>query len=246
MHKFIVSWLKQMTWIGALAALPVATSAAPVVCPGSAECNGNSYSATYTQTDSNTWQVQVDVDVLGSIYAAPGSYLLSALAIKNVSGSDIANASLVSAPTDDFAFYAGELNNGGAICGNDKNAGTKICAWAGDGKGAELALGHTLSFVFQFDSPAVADSIHLKYQYLAWDAKKQEWKKWGSLGSFDIPLLAQCTNGDCEPDPCTRGGCGDVPLPASAALFGAGIIAFRMTRGRRRASRSARSTPRPT
>lgn len=240
MHETIVSWIRRTACIVSLAALPLAANA--MSCPGDAACN--SYTATYTSVDSDTWQVRVDVGV--GDYALTGNYLLSALAIKNMTGSPISNASLFSAPSGDpFNFYAGELSNGGGICGNDSNPGTKMCAWAGDGKGATLVAGQTLSFIFQFDAATIGDSLHLKYQYLEYDKKKGQWKKSGSLGSFDIPLVAFCANGNCEPDPCangsceppepcTNGNCGNVPLPASTALVGIGLVAIGFARGRRR------------
>lgn len=226
MNKFVASWMRRAAFVVAsLAALPITANATS--CPGDSACNGNSYTATYTQIDLDTWTIQIDVNVLSSYTGTLGSDKLTALAIKPA-GTNITNGSLVSSPGDLFSYFDTGLNNGGGGGCGGGDAGF-LCAGAGAGAGATVEQDDVLSFVFQLDAESLGTITHLKYLYI--DASG---KKVGSLGSFDIPLLSRCTNGDCEP--CTDGNCGDVPTPASAALLGIGLVAFSLVRSRRRAS----------
>lgn len=241
MHPPVARWLRRFTCAAGFAALAASAHAAPISCPEDGKCNGNSYTATYTNVADNTWQVQVDINVLSSYSGTLNSDRLSALAIKPA--TDVTNVSLLSHPGG-YSLLLNELNANGCQGGDSGS----LCAAAGTGNGVSFDAGDTLSFVFQFDTASIGDSIHLKYLYLGWDQKKKKWSKVGDLGSFDIPLLAACTNSNCEPDPCTNGNCeppdpctdgncSSVPLPASPALMGIGLVAFGFARRLRRVLR---------
>lgn len=212
MPKALISWIKSAAFVAGLVALPAAANAVTVTCPGDPVCNGNAYTATYSQVDADTWRIEIDVHVLGTYTGTLGSDKLSALAIKP--DASWSNGSLYSAPVGAaFAFHDGGLNANGC----QDNGNGFLCAGAGSNQGITLVKDSVLKFIFQFDAPTLGGLVHLKYDYI--DSKG---KKVGALGSFDMTM--------------TETGEFNIPTPASAALLGAGLLVLGLTRSRRQPS----------
>lgn len=206
----------------ALVALAPSAKATPIYsCSDASLCNGNAYALVVDSLGGNTFQLTLDIEVLGTYTGHKWTDLVNSIEIKDFTAGTLSNISLVSAPGGLSLWNSpvgNELNANGCMGGS---AGNRLCVQAkSPSLGASFTQGDILSWTFQFDSTAdVGTTTHIKYRYV--DAKG---KKVGSLGSWDI------TDQRIRKE-------SPVPEPVSASMVGAGLLSLGCFFLRRKATR---------
>jgi hypothetical protein len=195
----------------ALVALAPAAKATPIYsCGDASACNGNEYALVVDSLGGNTFQLTLDIHVLGTYTGTKWTDLVNSVEIKDFTSGTLSNISLVSAPGGLSLWnnpVGNELNANGCAGGS---AGNRLCVEAkSPSLGAAFTVGDVLAWTFQFDSTAdVGTTTHIKYRYVSAKGKKV-----GSLGSWDIT-----DQGKGKQPP--------VPEPVSATLVGVGLLSL--------------------
>ncbi len=213
-----------------------AVQATVFTCPDPTKCNGNTFAVSTANLGSDLFAITVAIDTTGYTGGAPAG--LGAIGIKSftnsatydlagfmTTGGDVANSSVP------WILEKSELNANG--CGDSPAAGAaRFCA--SNITPFRFTAGDILNFVFKVQLPSggtINNTVHLKYLFLEQDIDAgtriggseyiDDWKKAGSLGSFDI------ANG---------GGTGvseeGVPEPSTFALLGGSLVALGLLRRR--------------
>ncbi len=210
--------------------------AAAFTCPDVALCNGNTFAVSTASLGSNLFAITVSINTTGYTGGAPAG--IGAIEIKSFTNSatyDLAGftttGGLVSNSSIPWVLQKSELSANG--CADSAASGTsRFCA--DNIAPFRFTAGDNLSFVFKVQLPSgglINSTLHLKYLFLKQDIDSgtgiggseyiDDWKKAGSLGSFDI------ANG---------GGTGTaeepVPEPSTFALLGGSLIALGLLRRR--------------
>jgi hypothetical protein len=202
--------------LGSLQAAPIFSCPATV-----AECDGNEYAVSELSNIGNTFQLELDIHILGTYTGNQFTDFINTVQLKTFASGTITNTSIVSAPGGLSLWNVlspDELNAGG--CAGGSGGTVRMCDQAkSPSLGAAFGVGDTLSWVFRFDTTGSLNSTaELKYRYL-----DSEGGKVGSLGSYNIAI---------QPG---KGTNSTVPEPVSLSLVGVGLIAIGWLRRRRRA-----------
>ena len=196
--------------LGALLMLPARGFAGPLFgCTAGTDCNGNAYAVSVVSHVGNTYQLELDIQVLPTYTGNQWTDTVEAVALKDFV-SAFSNFSLVSAPggVGSWTLNQHELDANGCQNGNSHG----LCAVAEPGPG--FTSGDILSWVFQFDTLDFLNTTsHIKYEY-----EDASGKKIGSLGSWDI-VIQDCTGRTCTP-------LQQAPEPQTLALLGLGLLAL--------------------
>ena len=204
-----------VTAAGLMLALASDVQAAPITfsCPAGAECNGATYALALTNTTNlggGLFEYEITFGINTTGYNGNSTDLVHAVSFKNVVSS-FTNLALTSAPGGVGAWNVFDTGLNAKGCKDDGELGA--CAEA-ISFGAPVSPAGELFWVFTFRSTETPGPFgHIKFMYVEDELNhKGEFKKVGSLGSFDVPLQ------NPPPPP-------DVPEPASMALFGMALAA---------------------
>jgi hypothetical protein len=184
-------------------------------CPSGASCEGATYGLKLTDvTDlgGGLFEYEITFGVKTDGYDGDATDFLHAVSFKDVVSS-FTDLALTSAPGGVGAWDL--LDSGLAADGCKITGETAVCAEA-KSFGVPVSPGAEYFWVFTFKSTDATPGPtgHIKFMYVDDELDKQgDFKKVGSLGSFDLPLQ--------PPDDDTP----DVPEPATMALFGMALAA---------------------
>ena len=168
-------------------------------CPVDTEtCNGNEYAVSFDNIGGDIWEATFEIMVLPTYTGNQWDDVINAVQLKDFTSDPIflSAVSLTAAPsgTGNWSLFSNELSNGsGGGCTGGSGSSNNVCIqWIGDGGIGGWVANDILTWVFEFESPNdvfSSNGAHIKYLYQEYQYKKKggEWKKIGSLGSFDVP-----------------------------------------------------------
>jgi hypothetical protein len=190
-------------------------------CPPGAECAGSTYGLKLTDAKDLgggvfEYEVTYGIKTTGA-YTGSSTDFIHAVSFKSVV-SDFTDLTLKSAPGGIGGWDVSEKGRSASGPGCKDGGEHAACAEA-KGFGVSVAPGEYFwTFSFKSTDATPGPTGHIKFLYVTDTlTHKDEYRKRGTLGSFDVPLQPR----DPPPPPPPH----DVPEPATMALFGMALAA---------------------